>query len=85
MINAKFVFFEKTSIHHEGDERSRTNPGHGYPAYTEQITTPVFSKDETELKSRLASYMRYGYNREIPQVFSLTPVEISSEITVKIK
>ncbi len=26
------------SIHHEGDERSRQYPGHGYPAYTENIT-----------------------------------------------
>ena len=25
------------TINHEGDERSRTNPGHGYPAYSEQI------------------------------------------------
>lgn len=25
------------TIHHEGDERSRTHPGHGYPAYTETV------------------------------------------------
>lgn len=29
--------FTTKSIYHEGDERSRTNPGHGYPAYTETI------------------------------------------------
>lgn len=29
--------FSTRSIHHEGDERSRTHPGHGYPEYTETI------------------------------------------------
>lgn len=31
------IVFKSKQIHHEGDERSRTNPGHGYPAYTERI------------------------------------------------
>ena len=26
------------TVHHEGDERSRTNPGHGYPASTETVS-----------------------------------------------
>ncbi len=36
------------SVHHEGDERSRTHPGHGYPAYTEHYTTyePYTDRDE---------------------------------------
>lgn len=28
-------FYENESIYHEGDERSKRYPGHGYPAYTE--------------------------------------------------
>jgi hypothetical protein len=37
------LVFGKTTVHHEGDERSRTNPGHGYPAYSETIpTTEIF-------------------------------------------
>ena len=31
------IVYDSKSVHHEGDERSRTNPGHGYPAYTETI------------------------------------------------
>ena len=43
-----FVIVKMTSVHIPGDERSRTNPGHGYPEHTEhytqmQVTT---SKDE---------------------------------------
>jgi len=31
------LVFTSQSIYHEGDERSRTHPGHGYPAHTEVI------------------------------------------------
>jgi hypothetical protein len=31
------ILFETSYIHHEGDERSRTNPGHGYPEHTETL------------------------------------------------
>lgn len=43
------ITFETTYIHHEGDERSRTNPGHGYPAHTETIRNLKYlSFDKTE-------------------------------------
>lgn len=43
-------FFETTNIHHEGDERSRTHPGHGYPEYTEtiQIVRQFATEDKKE-------------------------------------
>lgn len=31
------IIYGTRSIHHEGDERSRTCPGHGYPAHTETL------------------------------------------------
>ncbi len=44
----KYAVILNEQIHHEGDERSRTNPGHGYPAYTETISTfkPFKTYDE---------------------------------------
>jgi hypothetical protein len=33
------IVYSEVNIFHEGDERSRTHPGHGYPAYTETIKT----------------------------------------------
>ncbi len=33
------IVFKTSTIHHEGDERSRTHPGHGYPAWTESINS----------------------------------------------
>lgn len=29
------IIYKSQSVHIEGDGRSRTNPGHGYPAHTE--------------------------------------------------
>jgi hypothetical protein len=46
------LVFKSRTIQHEGDERSRTHPGHGYPAYSETIHTveyiPFPSKKEME-------------------------------------
>lgn len=33
----KYAVIINRTIHHEGDERSRKNPGHGYPAYSENV------------------------------------------------
>lgn len=32
-----FAILEFTSVGHEADERSKTHPGHGYPAYSEDV------------------------------------------------
>ncbi len=33
------ILFKTDSVYIEGDERSRTNPGHGYPGGTETFST----------------------------------------------
>lgn len=33
------IIYKSQSVYIEGDERSRTNPGHGYPAHTETYST----------------------------------------------
>lgn len=47
------MVFDTQTIHHEGDERSRTNPGHGYPAHTETINTITYYQcdDESDVKN----------------------------------
>lgn len=44
------LVYDDRTIHHEGDERSRTHPGHGYPAYDEVISSVEHwvSVDEAE-------------------------------------
>lgn len=33
------IVYESNSVYIEGDERSKTNPGHGYPAHTETFNS----------------------------------------------
>ena len=58
----------KTNIDHEGDERSRTCPGHGYPAHTETVHSidyiPFNSKkemDEWVVKAETKTYEKPKY------------------------
>lgn len=53
-------------IHHEGDERSRTHPGHGYSAHTEEVKTFKEFNTEDELKlwierNRNKNFKAIGY------------------------
>lgn len=32
-----YLVITKRNIYHDGDERSRTHPGQGYPAHTESV------------------------------------------------
>jgi hypothetical protein len=77
------MVFETTSIHHEGDERSRTCPGHGYPAYTEEIHTIKyipFANHEALEKWVTAAEQKpeYGYDRkpvyQLVEVCVLNPI-----------
>lgn len=45
----KYGMVKTRYIHHEGDERSRTHPGHGYPARTEEVTEFRPFKDREEM------------------------------------
>jgi hypothetical protein len=51
-----YAILEQRSITIPGDERSRTNPGHGYPASTEQVWDYIVFDDrnkwEAEIKRR---------------------------------
>lgn len=54
------LVFESTSVHIPGDERSRTNPGHGYPASTEYYNT--FSYFFTKNSDELNKFVKYLFN-----------------------
>jgi hypothetical protein len=53
------------SVTTPGDERSRTNPGHGYPEHTDYYFSYVAFTDkaefEAELQRELASHAKYSF------------------------
>ena len=46
MAQDHWAIIESVSTHHEADERSKTHPGHGYPAHT--TTALVYRPYETK-------------------------------------
>lgn len=79
MKNAKLAVIYEDSIYHEGDERSRTHPGHGYPAYTETVRTFKEFKDETELKE----WITRNENKRF-KVIRYEELEVKKEITISL-
>lgn len=71
-----FVIVKATVIHYEGDKRSRTNPGHGYPAHTDHMVQvyEVFINEES-FKDALALYVKQEQRPGNCQVrgFKFTP------------
>lgn len=55
--------YEHRTIEHEGDERSRTNPGHGYPAWTEKLL----------LVRQFVTKYQSEWNKKIQELYQADP------------
>lgn len=73
------------SIHHEGDERSRTHPGHGYPAYTETVHDFKEFKNEAEFRAWIEREESSKYRSTRYRPIAFKPVEIKKNISFDIK
>jgi hypothetical protein len=72
------------SIHHEGDERSRTNPGHGYPAYTETVQKLETFDTEEKFKAWVKRNSE-GYSRKTFKAIKYQELQVETELVVKVK
>ena len=80
-MDTKFGVILEETIHHEGDERSRTNPGHGYPACDETITT--FKKIGNE--EALKAWIIRNSGQYKPKFTVIKYEDVSFELTTDIK
>ena len=70
------------SIHHSADQRSIDNPGHGYPAYSEEIVKYQAFEVEDDWKEQIREYTA---RRETFTAMKVLPAKITTEINVEIK
>ncbi len=79
------VISEKTtSVYHEGDERSRTHPGHGYPAYTSTITSIEYEVFKSE--ADLIDWLKWNQNGAKKfRVIKVTPMTVELNLSIKVK
>lgn len=85
-IHSAAIVFKTQSVYHEGDERSRTNPGHGYPAHTEIIETieyiPFNSKQEMD--QWIINVETTKYNKPKYKLIEAKPLSAIVSATVSI-
>jgi|APSaa5957512535_1039671.scaffolds.fasta_scaffold123738_2 hypothetical protein len=79
------LVYKTDSQHIPGDERSRTNPGHGYPAHTVTSTTYEHwvTCDEEALQGKVAALKerpKHSYTWKEP-VFAVLKVERKLTVT----
>lgn len=79
------LVFEITRVFVPGDERSKSNPGHGYPEHTDQYqTTKMYStEDEAELQAELQKLYLQNKDRKdivVLKIGGIVPVSVSLKI-----
>jgi len=79
----KYAVFTTQTIHHEGDERSRTHPGHGYPAYSENIDS-VIKFDSKEALKQWIERNNTGYGRKNFTAIKYQELRVSTSIEVSL-
>jgi hypothetical protein len=80
-----FAILEFSSVYHEGDERSRTHPGHGYPAYTENVCHYIVFSDEKEWKEEIVRRKGLVFGNHNFVGLRVTPAEIKTTYTINVE
>jgi len=76
-----WVIMKFTTIHIPGDERSRTNPGHGYPASTENAVGYEAYYTEEKFLEALRELEEHAYSKQYV-VFKSEPLTVTKTISV---
>ena len=80
-----FIILTENSVTIPGDERSRTNPGHGYPEHTEDnFSVEVYNNKEDLIKEVLQRQSSVYRNRNNYRVFVAKPVYITQSVKIDI-
>lgn len=73
-----------TTIYIPGDERSRTNPGHGYPESTETVITYEVFTDRKKWEEEIQRRVTSPYSKAFKAV-EVKPAEITTTVSVTVK
>lgn len=79
-----FGIIESSSIYVPGDERSRTNPGHGYPGGSEAVITLKVTDNEAVWKEEIGQLTTARYNYRSFKAVKITVAEVNISVDVKV-
>jgi hypothetical protein len=81
-----YAIIQSDSIYIPGDERSRTCPGHGYPAETKQVVSyeVYLTKEKLMTAIQELENPKYGYKKEYVAV-KVTPIKVTTTLSIDIQ
>ena len=81
-----YAIIEFSSYYVEGDERSRTNPGHGYPGHSENKAEYIVfdSKEEWEGEVQKRMYSKFTGSGQNFVAVKVIPASVQTQIHVKV-
>jgi hypothetical protein len=79
----KYAALITKSVTIPGDERSRTNPGHGYPEHTVEHIEIVDFKDKAAMEAWVQRATT-GYSKPSFRLIQYEDLKYETEITVKV-
>ena len=71
-----------SSIYHSADQRSIDSPGHGYPAYSEEVVKYQAFENEDDWKEQIRDYTA---RKETFSAMKVIPARITTEINVDVE
>jgi hypothetical protein len=80
-------FFSTEQFYHEGDERSRNCPGHGYPAWTETVLSvrQFVTQSEEEWREAIASLFLVDKSRTDMAAIVMERASIQTRVEIKVE
>ena len=72
------------SVHIPGDERSRTNPGHGYPAETRSFVGYHLYLTEDKLLKAIEELEDARYGKKNYKVVKVTPMTVKKTVSINV-
>jgi len=84
MAKEFYAAFIEDSYHVEGDERSRTNPGHGYPAHTVRYIKVEEFESEEHMRKWVAAREQARFIRIKYRIVKCIPMEVKTTINVEV-
>lgn len=86
-VGEQYAIVEFSSVYIPGDERSRTNPGHGYPGRSEAVSHFIVFKNkdawEREIQHRMSKDNRFSSREWVPITFRRPTITTTINVEIK--
>ena len=80
-----YIALIKSTYYVEGDVRSKSNPGHGYPGGTEMRTEVREFDDKEEMLEWVRQQEDRKFGKESYRILKCTPMEVKTTISVEVE